>query len=70
MAEIVRVAEAERADLAEIEKAAVTVDMEASPEGAEASTGTAQKVIPGMTIGAQGKNHEASLGQDLTAPNS
>ena len=70
MAEIVRVEEAERVDLAEIGKAAVMVDMEASPEGAEASTGTAQKIIPVMTSGGQGKNHEASLGQDLTALNS
>jgi hypothetical protein len=70
MAGIVREEEAERVDLAEIGKAAVMVDMEASPEGEEASTGTAQKVIPVMTGGGQGKNHEASLGQDLTAPNS
>jgi len=49
---------------------AEAVDTEASPEGAGASTGTAQKNIPVMTSGGQGKNREASLGQGLTAPNS
>ena len=77
-AAIGKVAEAAKAAMdvtAKVEEAgkvetAEAVDTEASPEGEEASTGTAQRNIPVMTRGGQGKNQEANLVQVLTAPNS
>ncbi|MCP4648348.1 MAG: hypothetical protein GY852_11570 [bacterium] len=74
MAEIVKVdgAATGKGAAEEMVKAetAEVADTEPSPEGAEASTGTAQRNIPVMIRGGQGKNQETSLGQGLTAPDS